>query len=150
MTELSKSDRAAFHEAYLQAKESLAQGGVPVGAALTVDSRLIAVAHNQRVQKGDPIAHGEMACLREAGRRRDYRSMTLFTTLAPCEMCSGAVLLFGIPRVIVGEDKTFGGSLDYLRSRGVDISVLDDGDCIALMDEFRSRYPDVWSEDIGK
>jgi cytosine deaminase len=122
---------------------------VPVGAALARGGRLIASGHNERVQSGDPIAHGEIACLRNAGRQASYRDTTLYTTLSPCQMCSGAVLLFRIPRVVVGEAATFAGDLEFLRARGVEIVLLDDDRCKSVMKEFQERYPEVWSEDIG-
>ncbi len=132
-----------------QARASLAEGGVPVGAALAAGPDLIAAGHNERVQQGDPVAHGEIACLRNAGRQSSYRDMTLYTTLSPCQMCSGAILLFQIPRVVVGEARTFAGDPGFLTSHGVEVTVLDDDDCMAVMREFQSRYPAVWSEDIG-
>ena len=137
-----------------QARASLEAGGVPVGAVLAAGGagqarQLIAAGHNERVQQGDPVAHGEIACLRNAGRRPSYRDTTLYTTLSPCQMCSGAILLFQIPRVVVGEARTFEGDLGFLAGRGVDIVLLDDDDCIAAMQEFQQRYPEVWSEDIG-
>jgi cytosine deaminase len=149
MTDSEKTDREMMAAALAQARESLAHGGVPVGAALAAGGTLIAAGHNERVQQGDPIAHGEISCLRNAGRRPDYLDTTLYTTLSPCEMCSGAILLFRIPRVVVGEARTFAGDLDFLRGRGVEIILLDDADCVAVMEKFQDRYPDVWSEDIG-
>lgn len=132
-----------------EARAGLAAGGVPVGAALARGGRVLASGRNERVQSGDPIAHGEIACLRNAGRQASYRDMTLYTTLSPCQMCSGAILLFQIPRVVVGEATTFAGDLAFLRSRGVEVVLLDDERCTAVMKEFQDRYPDVWSEDIG-
>ena len=111
--------------------------------------QVLAAGHNERVQRGDPVAHGEIACLRNAGRRPGYSGMTLYTTLSPCQMCSGAILLFQIPRVVVGEARTFEGDLDFLAGRGVEIVLLDDEDCKAVMREFQRRYPEIWSEDIG-
>ena len=142
-------DQAMMDVALAEARAGLAVGGVPVGAALAAGDRLIASGHNERVQSGDPIAHGEMSCLRNAGRQASYRDTTLYTTLSPCQMCTGAILLFQIPRVVVGEARTFEGDLDFLRGRGVEIVLLDDPGCIAAMEEFQTRYPDVWSEDIG-
>jgi len=150
MIELMALDQAAFSCALAEAEDSFSEGGIPVGATLACHSQVIASAHNQRVQQGDPIAHGEMACIRKAGRRRDYGGMTLYTTLSPCEMCRGAILLFGIPRVIVGEATTFAGDLEYLRSRGVEVLVLDDLACIGLMKQFQTQHPDIWREDIGQ
>lgn len=123
---------------------------MPVGSALDIDGVLVASGHNERVQSGDPIAHGEMSCLRRAGRQRSYRSAVLYTTLAPCAMCAGTIIQFGIPLVVVGEDSTFRGELDWLRSRGVEIVLLEDPGCVALMTQFQQRYPDVWAEDIGE
>jgi cytosine deaminase len=142
--------RESFEEALRQAEQSLAEGGVPVGAALDIGGRLVASGHNRRVQDGDPIAHGEMACLRAAGRQRSYREAVLYTTLAPCAMCAGAIVQFAIPTVVVGESTTFPGELDWLRSRGVTVIELDDDRCTALMRDFQARYPAVWAEDIGE
>ncbi|MGD0558173.1 MAG: nucleoside deaminase [Streptosporangiaceae bacterium] len=133
-----------------QARASLSQGGVPVGAVLASETgELLGAGHNERVQRGDPVAHGEIACLRNIGRRPSYADTVLYTTLSPCQMCSGAILLFQIPRVVVGEAATFEGDLGFLESRGVDVVLLNDPDCVAVMREFQQRYPQVWSEDIG-
>jgi cytosine/creatinine deaminase len=142
-------DQAMMDVAVAEARASLAAGGVPVGAALAAGDHLLASGHNERVQSGDPIAHGEMSCLRNAGRQASYRGMTLYTTLSPCQMCSGAILLFQIPRVVVGEATTFAGDLAFLRDRGVEVVLVDDERCMAVMREFQERYPGVWSEDIG-
>src|ERR1700733_3158751 len=144
--ELNQTMMAA---ALAQAQASLAAGGVPVGAVLAIGSDIVAAGHNERVQHGDPVAHGEISCLRNAGRQSSYRNMTLYTTLSPCQMCTGAILLFQIPRVVVGEAQTFAGDLGFLASRGVDIVLLGDDRCVAVMKEFQERYPEVWSEDIG-
>ena len=132
-----------------QARVSLDAGGVPVGAVLAANGEVVAAGHNERVQRGDPVAHGEISCLRNAGRRASYLDTTLYTTLSPCQMCTGAILLFQIPRVVVGEAQTFAGDLDFLAERGVEIVLLDDQGCIAVMREFQRRYPRIWSEDIG-
>ena len=136
-----------------QARVSLDAGGVPVGAVLitglAADGQVVAAGHNERVQRGDPVAHGEISCLRNAGRRASYLDTTLYTTLSPCQMCTGAILLFQIPRVVVGEAQTFPGDLDFLVSHGVEIVLLEDPACVAAMAEFQQRYPQVWSEDIG-
>ena len=132
-----------------QAREGLAQGGVPVGAVLAANGQVLGAGHNQRVQQGDAVAHGEISALRDAGRRPDYAGTTMYTTLSPCQMCTGAILLFQIPRVVVGEARTFAGDLELLRGQGVEIVLLDDSACIAAMEEFQTRYPHVWSEDIG-
>ena len=142
-------DRAMMEVALREARASLDAVGVPVGAALAEGDRLVASGHNERVQQGDPIAHGEIACLRNAGRQRSYRDMTMYTTLSPCPMCTGAILLFQIQRVVVGEATTFAGDLDFLASHGVDVVLLGDERCTAVMREFQERYPEVWSEDIG-
>jgi cytosine/creatinine deaminase len=142
-------DQAMMDVALAEARAGLAVGGVPVGAALAAGGRLIASGHNERVQSGDPIAHGEMSCLRNAGRQASYRDMTLYTTLSPCQMCTGAILLFQIPRLVVGEATTFAGDLDYLSSLGVKVVLLNDDRCTAVMREFQERFPEVWSEDIG-
>jgi cytosine/creatinine deaminase len=147
--ELRSADREMMALALRQARASLDAGGVPVGAVLAAGSEVLAAGHNERVQHGDPVAHGEISALRNAGRRASYADTVLYTTLSPCQMCTGAILLFQIPRVVVGEARTFEGDLDFLRSRGVEIVLLDDPDCIAAMEEFQARYPQVWSEDIG-
>ena len=144
-----QTDRDLMELALDQARVSLAAGGVPVGAVLALGGQVLAAGHNERVQRGDPVAHGEIACLRNAGRRPSYRDTTLYTTLSPCQMCSGAALLFQIPRVVVGEAQTFEGDLGFLAGRGVEIVLLDDEDCVAVMREFQRRYPEIWSEDIG-
>jgi cytosine deaminase len=142
-------DQAMMTAALAQAEASLAAGGVPVGAVLASGPDVIAAGHNERVQLGAPVAHGEIACLRNAGRQPSYRQMTLYTTLSPCQMCTGAILLFQIPRVVVGEAGTFAGDLKFLADRGVLVTLLDDQRCMAVMREFQERYPAVWSEDIG-
>ncbi len=144
-----QADRDMMALALAQARVSLESGGVPVGAVLAAGGRVVAAGHNERVQRGDPVAHGEIACLRNAGRQASYAGMTLYTTLSPCQMCSGAILLFQIPRVVVGEAQTFEGDLGFLADRGVEIVLLDDPGCMAAMREFQERFPEVWSEDIG-
>src|SRR5450631_4887190 len=142
-------DRKMMMAALAQAQASLAAGGVPVGAVLATGPDIVAEGHNERVQRSDPVAHGEIACLRNAGRQSSYRNMSLYTTLSPCQMCTGAILLFQIPRVVVGEAQTFAGDLGFLADRGVDVVLLRDDRCVAVMREFQDRYPEVWSEDIG-
>lgn len=139
-----------MERAIAEATESLAEGGIPVGSVLIADGKVIGAGHNRRVQQGDPIAHGEMDCIRSAGRQRSYRNMTLYTTLSPCMMCAGTIVQFGIGRVIIGENETFGGNEEFLRQRGVLVEVLDDPRCKQLMDEFVRRFPSVWREDIGE
>src|ERR1700736_3720735 len=144
-----QTDREMMALALAQARVGLDSGGVPVGAVRAPGRQVVAAGHNERVQRGDPVAHGEIACLRNAGRRPSYRDTTLYTTLSPCPMCSGAILLFQIPRVIVGEAESFPGDLGFLTERGVDVVLLGDRGCVAVMQEFQRRYPGVWSEDIG-
>jgi creatinine deaminase len=147
---LSEAERSLMERAIDEAAKSLAVGGLPIGAVLARGGTLLAAGHNQRVQRGDPIAHGEMDCLRNAGRLKTYRDLILFTTLSPCMMCSGTIVQFKIRKVIIGENQTFGGNEDFLRARGVDIIVLDDDRCIAMMQEFQQKFPDVWKEDIAE
>ena len=146
---VAPDDRDMMKLALHQARISLDAGGVPVGAVLATAGEVIAAGHNERVQRGDPVAHGEIACLRNAGRRPSYHDTTLYTTLSPCQMCTGAILLFQIPRVVVGEAHTFEGDLGFLAGHGVEIVLLEDEGCVAAMREFQQRYPEVWSEDIG-
>ncbi len=147
---LTASEQSLMEQAIAQAGKSLSEGGLPIGAALARGTQLLAVGHNRRVQLGDPIAHGEMDCLRTAGRLRTYRDLTLFTTLTPCMMCTGTIIQFKIPRVIIGENRTFSGNEAFLRSHGVEVILLDEPRCIAMMQEFQRKYPDVWKEDIGE
>ena len=137
--------------AIAEARIGLDAGGIPIGSVLVIDDEIAARGHNQRVQKGSSVLHAEMDCLENAGRltAADYQRATIYSTLSPCDMCSGAILLYGIPRVVIGENRTFHGPEDYLRSRGVDIDVRDDAECIALMREFIAAYPQLWHEDIG-
>ncbi len=139
--------RAAIEEA----EAGLREGGIPIGSVLVQDGRIIGRGHNRRVQRGSAILHGEMDALENAGRQTasSYRESVLYTTLSPCAMCSGAILLYGIPRVIVGENQTFRGEEDLLRSRGVRVEVLQDPTCIRLMTEFIAAHPQLWNEDIG-
>jgi cytosine/creatinine deaminase len=135
-----------------QARQGLAEGGIPIGSVLVHRGEIIGRGHNRRVQKSSAILHGEMDALENAGRRRAsvYRDCTLYTTLSPCSMCSGAILLYGIRRVVVGENHTFRGEEELLRSRGVSVEVVQNQDCIRLMQEFTSRSPGLWNEDIGE
>jgi cytosine deaminase len=150
LIEPTPADVEFMRAAYEQAKKSYDEGGLPIGAALVEDGKLVAAGHNQRVQAGDPIAHGEMDCLRKAGRRPSYRGTTLYTTLSPCMMCAGTILQFGIPRVIVGEDKNFAGNVSFLIENGVKVGILQDPDCIALMARLIAEKPDLWNEDIAE
>lgn len=135
--------------AFEQARKSYNEGGLPIGAVMVENGTIIAVGHNRRVQDGDPTAHGEMDCLRKAGRRPRYDGITLYTTLSPCMMCSGTVLQFGIKRVVIGEKQNFPGNVEFLRDHGVDVVVLDDPECISLMQRFIRERPDLWDEDIA-
>jgi creatinine deaminase len=148
MATLGTIDARFLRLAYEEALAGFKEGGCPIGSVLAEGERLVARGRNQRVQQGDPIAHGEMACLRQAGRQRSYRRMTLFTSLSPCMMCAGTIVQFAIPRVVVGEDRNFAGNVDFLRQRGVEVIVADDGDCIALMARFIREKPELWHEDI--
>jgi cytosine deaminase len=147
---LTAFDEAAFEAAVRAAQKSLSEGGIPIGAALARGNEVIAVGHNERVQHGDPIAHGEMAALRAAGRQRSYRDTTLYTTLAPCAMCTGTIIQFKIPRVVVGEARTFPGEFELLRSRGVEVLVLDDQRSIDMMRKFQQDHAELWAEDIAE
>jgi cytosine deaminase len=140
-----------LHEALEEARQSLREGGLPIGSVLADrQGHIVARGHNLRVQSGDPTAHAETVCLRNAGRRRDWAELTLVSTLSPCIMCTGTALLFGIPRVVIGENQNFLGAEDLFRQRGVSVTVLDDAECIRLMREFIAAHPDLWNEDIGK
>jgi cytosine deaminase len=135
-----------------EAKIGLGEGGIPIGSVLTVDGEVIGRGHNRRVQMGSVVLHAEMDALENAGRRPAsvYQQATLYSTLSPCDMCSGAALLYGIPRIVVGENHTFRGPESWLRSRGVDVVVLDRVDCMRMMEEFIKANPDLWFEDIGE
>jgi cytosine deaminase len=145
----SEADPGFMRLALEEAQQGYDEGGVPVGSVLVEDGRLVARGHNRRVQEGDPIAHGEMDCLRRAGRRPHYRSTVLYTTLSPCMMCTGTILQFGIPRVVVGERANFEGNCDFLAGRGVEVVLLDDPGCIELMSRFIRERPELWNEDIA-
>jgi len=135
-----------------EARKGEAEGGIPIGSVLVVDGDVVARGHNQRVQKGSTVLHAEMDCLEKAGRMSAaaYREATLYSTLSPCDMCSGAILLYGIPRVTIGENETFQGPEDYLRVRGVEVEVVNNDDCIRMMRDFILRSPMLWNEDIGE
>ena len=135
-----------------EAERSRDEGGIPIGAVLVHDGRVIGAGHNRRVQQGSPILHGEMDALARAGRQRAsvYRASTMYTTLSPCAMCTGAILLYGIPRVVIGENGTFMGEEALLRSRGVQVEVVQDPRCIQLMEQFIAAHPELWNEDIGE
>ena len=140
--------RAAIDEA----KAGLAEGGIPIGSVLVMDGAIIGRGHNRRVQRGSAILHAEMDCIENAGRRTaaEYRRSVLYSTLSPCDMCSGTALLYRIPRIVVGENRTFAGPEGYLRERGVVVEVLDEGECVGLMEGFIRGFPGLWNEDIGE
>lgn len=145
----------AFHRALLdaaveQAEKSWAEGGIPIGSALgTPDGAIVAAGHNQRVQTGDTTAHAEIVCMRNAGRRRDWHTLTLATTLSPCVMCTGAALLHRVPRIVIGENRTFMGAEDLLKEAGVELIHMNDPRCIELMERMIREKPELWNEDIG-
>lgn len=143
----------AFMQAAIEEAElGLAEGGIPIGSVLVHDGKIIGRGHNRRVQKGSSVLHGEMDALENAGRHpaRVYRESTIYTTLSPCSMCSGAILLYGIPRVVIGENRSFMGEEELLRSRGVELTVVDSARCIELMRDFMAAKPQLWNEDIGE
>ena len=137
--------------AIAEAQKSVDQGGIPIGSVLVIDGQIVGRGHNQRVQKGSAVLHAEMDCLENAGRLKasDYSRATLYSTLSPCDMCSGAILLYGITKVVIGENRTFCGPEDYVRSRGVEVVVVDDPQCQQLMETFIKNSPALWNEDVG-
>jgi len=147
---LTETDKRFLRIAYEEALAGYNEGGCPIGSVLADGDRLIAQGRNQRVQQGDPIAHGEMDCLRKAGRQKSYKSMTLYTSLSPCMMCSGTMIQFGIKRVVIGENTNFGGNEDLLRERGLEVIIVNDADCIELMKKFIQEKPELWNEDIAE
>lgn len=134
-----------------EARKGLSEGGIPIGSVLVVDGKIVGRGHNRRVQKGSAVLHAEMDALENAGRLKaaDYAKATLYSTLSPCDMCSGTALLYKIPRIVAGENRTFRGPEDYLRSRGVALEIVDDPSCVRLMEEFIAAKPELWNEDIG-
>ena len=145
---MDKFLKAAIEEA----KKGRDSGGIPIGSVLVIDGEIVGRGHNQRVQKGSPTLHAEMDCFENAGRIKasDYKKATLYSTLSPCDMCSGTALLYGIPKIIVGENQTFQGPEDYVRSRGVDLEIVDNQECVDLMNDFIEKHPELWNEDIGE
>ncbi|MEM7015529.1 MAG: nucleoside deaminase [Verrucomicrobiota bacterium] len=142
-----------FLEAAIEeAKRGAAEGGIPIGSVIVHDGEIIGRGHNRRMQNGSPTLHGEMDALENAGRQpaKVYRESVIYTTLSPCSMCSGAILLYGIPKVVIGENKTFMGEEEWLRSRGVELELVDSAECKQLMDDFIAAHPEVWNEDIGE
>lgn len=145
-----------MHDSFLataieEARAGLSEGGIPIGSVLVIDGEIVGRGHNRRVQEGSAILHAEMDCLENAGRLRasDYQRATLYSTLSPCDMCSGAALLYRIPRIVIGENRTFRGPEDYLRSRGALLDIIDDPQCVRLMRDFIAARPELWEEDIG-
>jgi cytosine deaminase len=135
-----------------EARAGFAEGGIPIGSVLVIDGRIVGRGRNQRVQRSSAILHAEMDCLENAGRLKasDYRRAVLYSTLSPCDMCSGTALLYGIPRIVIGENRTFRGPEDYVRSRGVALEIVDDVQCYEMMRQFIAARPDLWNEDIGE
>ncbi len=145
------NEQLLLREALVEAKLGLQEGGLPIGSVLAdTAGRIVARGHNLRVQSGDPTAHAEVVCIRNAGRRRNWPQLTLASTLSPCIMCTGTSLLFRIPRAVIGENRNFLGAEELFAQNGVSVSVLDDPECIALMRAFIAEHPDLWNEDIGK
>ncbi len=145
-------NRDPFLEAALaEARAGLEEGGIPIGSVLVIDGKIVGRGHNRRVQKGSAILHAEMDALENAGRltASDYRKAVLYSTLSPCDMCSGTALLYGIPRIVIGENRTFQGPESYVRSRGVELEIANDAECIQMMEEFIRDHPTLWNEDIG-
>jgi cytosine/creatinine deaminase len=143
---------AFLKEAIKEAQLGLTQGGIPIGSVLVIDNKIVSRGHNRRVQKNSAILHAEMDCIENAGRLMpaDYLRATLYSTLSPCDMCSGASLLYKIPRIVIGENVNFQGPEDYVRSRGVELTIANDPECIEMMARFIKEHPSVWNEDIGK
>ncbi|MBA4406859.1 tRNA-specific adenosine deaminase [bacterium] len=135
-----------------EAKKGLSEGGIPIGSVLVIDGKIVGRGHNRRVQNGSPILHAEMDCFENAGRltARDYQRSVLYSTLSPCDMCSGTALLYKIPKIVIGENKTFQGPEKYVRSRGVELEILNNAECIKLMEDFIADKPALWNEDIGE
>lgn len=147
---LTDDDKRLLRIAYQEAKAGFDEGGCPIGSVLARRGEVVSQGRNQRVQGGDPIAHGEMDALRKAGRQSTYRDTVLYTSLSPCMMCSGTIVQFGIPRVVIGDTTNFGGNEDFLRARGVDVVIAEDPDCVALMKRFIDEKPELWAEDIAE
>ncbi|MFP5470467.1 MAG: nucleoside deaminase [Bacteroidia bacterium] len=133
-----------------EAKQGLAEGGIPIGSVLVKDGKMIAKGHNKRVQEKNPILHGEMDCLNNAGRIGSYKNTVIYSTLMPCYMCAGTIVQFKIPKVIVGESKTFSGAREFMESHGVEVIDLNNADCISMMENFIAKNPELWNEDIGE
>lgn len=149
---MSEDDIRFLRIAIDEARTGRAEGGIPIGAALVADGDVLGSGHNRRIQLGSPIRHGETDALEVAGRQPAsvYRRSTMYTTLSPCDMCTGAILLYGIPRVVIGENRTFMGAEGLLRRRGVEVIVADDPECVSMMEDFIAENPELWNEDIGE
>ncbi|GAB4139640.1 MAG: nucleoside deaminase [Ignavibacteriales bacterium] len=141
-----------MEEAIKEAQKGLAEGGIPIGSVLVIDGEIVGRGHNRRIQNGSPILHAEMDCFENAGRLKaaDYKRAVLYSTLSPCDMCSGTSLLYKIPKIVIGENSTFKGPEEYLKSRGVELIVLDDEKCKKMMEDFIETNPELWNEDIGE
>jgi creatinine deaminase len=150
--DLSSDDRRGLDAAIAEARAGRSEGGIPIGSALMIDGEIVGRGHNRRVQKGSVVLHAEMDCLENAGRlpASAYAKATIYTTLSPCDMCTGAALLYGIPKVVIGENVTFMGGESHLRARGVETIVVDDAECISIMRDFIAAEPTLWNEDIGE
>ena len=147
---MTDDDKRLLRIAYEEANAGFDEGGCPIGSVLARGGQVVAQGRNQRVQGGDPIAHGEMDALRKAGRQKTYRDTVLYTSLSPCMMCSGTIVQFGIPRVVIGDTTNFGGNEQFLRERGVEVVIAEDPDCVALMKRFIDEKPELWAEDIAE
>jgi creatinine deaminase len=148
----SNSNDPFLQAAIEEAKKGLAEGGIPIGSVLVIDGEIVGRGHNRRVQKGSVILHAEMDAIENAGRLKasDYRRAVLYSTLSPCDMCSGMSLLYRIPKIVIGENHTFRGPEDYVRSRGIAVEIANNPECVRLMEEFIQSHPDLWNEDIGE
>jgi cytosine deaminase len=147
---ITETDKKFMHEAYLEALESYNEGGVPVGAVMVRNGEIIARGHNKRVQDANPISHGETDCIKNAGRQKSYKNVTLYTTLSPCIMCAGTIALFKMKRIVIGENENFGGNEKFLKDRGIEVSMMKDEDCVFLMSKFIKERPELWNEDIAE
>ncbi|MFK7835977.1 MAG: nucleoside deaminase [Sulfitobacter sp.] len=147
---MTEDDIRLLRIAYDEAKAGFDEGGCPIGSVLARAGQVVSRGRNQRVQGGDPIAHGEMDALRKAGRQKTYRDTVLYTSLSPCMMCSGTIVQFGVPRVVIGDTTNFGGNEEFLRARGVEVVIAEDPDCVALMKRFIDEKPELWAEDIAE
>jgi cytosine deaminase len=151
ITRMASSSPDPFMQTAIeQARKSLSEGGIPIGSALVRDGKLVAAGHNKRVQQGDPVTHAEIDCLRNAGRIGSFRNTVLYSTLMPCYLCAGAVVQFGIPKVIVGENETFPGAVEFMQQHGVEVVNLQLPECIEMMRCFITEHPELWNEDIGR